>query len=182
MQCSRNVFSISSFIVNVTDCCRFHGRVGSHVPFATLGAHTYKRLGTAALRERHSLVPCIGWQTQLNLCSTLCAGSYLNTSLPEPFIVPAITHSLLQIAWFRPVISVCLEFFIPGLLTELRRKLRILHFEILQLNWHARALIQLGSKTEQEWLDHEMTVANFTRIKSVSEKRGWGDDFRKATT
>jgi hypothetical protein len=38
--------SISSFTVNITDYCHFHGRFADHIPFATLG-HTHERLGTA---------------------------------------------------------------------------------------------------------------------------------------
>jgi hypothetical protein len=47
MQCSLKGFSISSFIVNITDYRRFQGRVASHVTFATLGGKHIK--GWAAL-------------------------------------------------------------------------------------------------------------------------------------
>jgi len=52
----------NSITVNITGCCRFHGRAASHIPLANEG-RTHESLGTAALgvtakkrgcREQHT--------------------------------------------------------------------------------------------------------------------------------
>jgi hypothetical protein len=38
----RALVLISTFIVNIPDCCRFRGRVVGLIPFVALGSHTQK--------------------------------------------------------------------------------------------------------------------------------------------
>ena len=49
--------SINSTAVNITGCCRFHGRVAghTHIPLANED-RTHENLGTAALGERNMVV------------------------------------------------------------------------------------------------------------------------------
>jgi hypothetical protein len=39
-QCPRKYITLSSFILSISDSCRFHARVAGHILFVTLGSHT----------------------------------------------------------------------------------------------------------------------------------------------